>query len=536
MPTYIPLLPTPIQFQDTITSANMSGGKLEFYLAGTTTPTNLFSDSSGTSIGSSITLNSGGLPESGGNVITLFRDVDVDLKLVWKNALGSEIATSDNLKSPANWLTQAQLAQILLPQTSNELAASVTPTDYHHRGMAINALRYANLAEAISVAEQSGGMLYAPAGTYNVQGLSTTDDSKVTIFGDGPATILKKNANGEIINLGKQCTLMNLALDGNGANYTGVNVLINTGALDNFSWRRIINVDSYESASYAIEFTGNRAGYASLIDDCRLVPRTSSYTAAIKMANNSGSTENNGNRMIRNCWSFSQPIADLTDATNTDIVGCHGDMPIFTATTTKTNITGGRMNLGPTDWTLYGTANTISGVTVNSDGGNVIFDSGCANCRWDSSIALGSGITVTDNSDGANSGNEMYFTSQVYTPTWTGNSPAIGNGTLNGQYIRKGQKCSVNIQLVAGSTTTFGSGAWSFSLPYTAASRRQVGSAHVDDGGTTIYTGTALIEIGGATTVKAITNGSTSAFVGSASPHAWANGDKLIIDIEYLIA
>ena len=383
----------------------------------------------------------------------------------------------------------------------------------------------------------TGREIYFPAGTYLCQGLTVADDSKIKIVGDGVATVFKKNANGEVINLGKQCTLENLAIDGNGATYTGVGVLINTGALDNFSWRRILNVDIYETASYCIEFTGNRAGYASHIEVCRLVPRTSSYTAAIKMANNGGVTESNGNRMIERCWSFSQPIADLTDAVNTDIIGCHGDLPIFAATTAKTSITGGRLNIGSSDWTLRGTANTISGLTVNSDGGDVVFHSGCTNCRWASSNVIGSGIGVTDNSDGANSGNEMHIPSQVYTPTWTATAnPAIGNGNLSGQYVRRGLKCALNIQLVPGSTTTFGTGAWSFSLPYTASNRRQVGSAYIlDADGVTIWTGTAVIASGEATTLRVVSNGSTAAYTGHAVPHAWAQSDELVIDIDYNI-
>lgn len=55
-----------------------------------------------------------------------------------------------------------------------------------------------------------------------------------------------------------------------------------------------------------------------------------------------------------------------------------------------------------------------------------------------------------------------------YTPTWTcsGTSPAIGNGTLTGRYQRLyGRTYLVQIYLLAGSTTTFGTGSWSFATP-----------------------------------------------------------------------
>lgn len=103
MATYIPLVNVPIQYQDTVTGANLSGGSLEFYQAGTSTATPLFSDDEGTSIGTSITLNSGGMPESGGSVINLFRDQSIALKLVLKNAAGSIVATFDDIPAVASF-------------------------------------------------------------------------------------------------------------------------------------------------------------------------------------------------------------------------------------------------------------------------------------------------------------------------------------------------------------------------------------------------------------------------------------------------
>ena len=103
MAVYTPLQNTPIQLQDSVTSDIMSGGTLEFYLAGTTTATELYSDTDGTSIGTSITLNSGGFPSQGGNVITLFRNQSIALKIVGKNAAGAEVFTSDNIPAVASF-------------------------------------------------------------------------------------------------------------------------------------------------------------------------------------------------------------------------------------------------------------------------------------------------------------------------------------------------------------------------------------------------------------------------------------------------
>ena len=102
MATYIPLQNTPLQFVDNSGDPLVSG-TLEFFLAGTTTATNLFADSSGTSIGSSITLNAWGMPEAGGNTITLFRDQSSAIKIVGKNAAGATIWTADNIPAVASF-------------------------------------------------------------------------------------------------------------------------------------------------------------------------------------------------------------------------------------------------------------------------------------------------------------------------------------------------------------------------------------------------------------------------------------------------
>lgn len=56
---------------------------------------------------------------------------------------------------------------------------------------------------------------------------------------------------------------------------------------------------------------------------------------------------------------------------------------------------------------------------------------------------------------------------EPYTPVWTAatTAPVLGNGTLTGGYMLVGKMCDFVITLTAGSTTTFGSGAYSFTLP-----------------------------------------------------------------------
>lgn len=57
-----------------------------------------------------------------------------------------------------------------------------------------------------------------------------------------------------------------------------------------------------------------------------------------------------------------------------------------------------------------------------------------------------------------------------YTPVWTGatTNPVIGLGTITGRYLKVGRSVQVVIEILPGSNTTYGSGAFRVSLPFTA--------------------------------------------------------------------
>lgn len=122
----------------------------------------------------------------------------------------------------------------------------------------------------------------------------------------------------------------------------------------------------------------------------------------------------------------------------------------------------------------------------------------------------------------------------TFTPTWVGNTtnPSLGNGTLSGRYRRIGFQIDVQIDLTAGSTTTFGSGGWSFGLPVNSRSGiRPVGAAYARDSSaanpyytiSAVATGTSLVPLGG----------SGNSQISSSAPFTWASGDELHMSIRY---
>jgi hypothetical protein len=57
-----------------------------------------------------------------------------------------------------------------------------------------------------------------------------------------------------------------------------------------------------------------------------------------------------------------------------------------------------------------------------------------------------------------------------FVPVWTASTvnPVLGNGTITGRWKRHGYSVDFKIGVTMGSTTTFGTGSWFFSIPVPA--------------------------------------------------------------------
>jgi hypothetical protein len=120
-----------------------------------------------------------------------------------------------------------------------------------------------------------------------------------------------------------------------------------------------------------------------------------------------------------------------------------------------------------------------------------------------------------------------------YVPTWGGSvsNPSIGNGTLSGAYAKVGQLVHVRIALQIGSTSTGGSGRWTFSLPFAPAAQQALTAVAEDTSAATRYGGAAWITPG--TGVFAVALAAGSGGVASGVPFTWASGDQLYINGTY---
>ncbi len=123
----------------------------------------------------------------------------------------------------------------------------------------------------------------------------------------------------------------------------------------------------------------------------------------------------------------------------------------------------------------------------------------------------------------------------IYVPTVTGTTnPSIGNGVLTGRYLRLGKTIICTIVMQMGSTTTYGSGTWTITLPVASvwASQTDVsmGSAHLFDTSATARKTGQVFNVG-QSTVRIVTDSAT--LVGTAVPWTWATGDVLSLDLVY---
>lgn len=129
----------------------------------------------------------------------------------------------------------------------------------------------------------------------------------------------------------------------------------------------------------------------------------------------------------------------------------------------------------------------------------------------------------------------LQATWDTYAPTWTGTSnPAIGNGVLTGRFLRIGKTVFATIVLRMGSTTTYGSGAWTFTLPvasvWTTETNVSMGSAMLFDTSATARK-TGQVFNTAQSTVQVVTDAGT--LVGATVPWTWATGDVLSLDLMY---
>lgn len=120
-----------------------------------------------------------------------------------------------------------------------------------------------------------------------------------------------------------------------------------------------------------------------------------------------------------------------------------------------------------------------------------------------------------------------------FTPTWSGSTtnPTLGNGAYNNAYQLLGSTVNFRLNLTMGSTTTYGSGAYGWTLPLNPKNDTACAAVLVDASATQRYAATAWLT--NASGIFRLLHGGPSAGVAGTVPFTFAQSDQIIISGTY---
>ena len=374
----------------------------------------------------------------------------------------------------------------------------------------------------------TGATLLFPAGTYMAHGLTQSMDFQC-FFGFG-RVVIQKNQSGVLFSsTGNGVQLHNLSFYGDSATpvYTGDNL--------NFTGDNIIlqNCGSRYASGRAVKSIGQHIQILGTSDIYETTD-TSGYDIELGVAGTATLYHQISNIYTSTDWGGILTI----DTGSTSINGSQfGKLTINQSGLVSVGINGGNyttnrilgdvsVNISNSEWA----ANHFGDITIS-------FASGTTNHGFDETNTVGASATIVDNSSFSYIVDQRDLKLQNYTPTWTAASvnPAIGNGLLAGTMSKCGKFVDVEIYADMGSTTTFGSGVWYFSLPFIPSNNvPYVGSAYMLVAGAAFYVGAVSTLTDGTARAVLYANNTTNN-VKSDIPETWASGDFLRATIRYAV-
>lgn len=127
---------------------------------------------------------------------------------------------------------------------------------------------------------------------------------------------------------------------------------------------------------------------------------------------------------------------------------------------------------------------------------------------------------------------------QTYSPVWasTGTQPAIGDGTLSGIFFRVGRLIWFGVTMIIGTTTTFGTGVYTWTMPVTSiamTTSRPTFAAFAQQ--STGVPFACIARASNTTTFRGI-HAKADAFVGATVPFTWATAGDFFIASGFYVA
>jgi hypothetical protein len=129
---------------------------------------------------------------------------------------------------------------------------------------------------------------------------------------------------------------------------------------------------------------------------------------------------------------------------------------------------------------------------------------------------------------------DLYAGWTSYTPVWTCSTtnPSLGNGTLTGAFRAVGKTVDFRLRWVAGSTTTYGDGQWSFTLPRSPTATQSAPGIAINGAAGMRFVLACVINTAGVS--RMATNGTAGVSTNAGTPansvpFQWSNGAQLLL-------
>lgn len=471
------LMPVPKQQYFGTAGLPLVGGKIYTYAAGTNNPKPTYTDAAGTvPQANPITLNVRGEPDSPifwsgaykvevrdviGNLVYTVDNYNTDPAGLW--GIFASFAASSGA-SLMGWIQSAAGAVATTvakwisrqPRSVFDFLTEDQIADVQANTAAINL--YPQLVKAITAA--GNGTLIWPAGTYLNATATLVQPSGQKWQGEGGqrATTIKKGFNGDLVSVGTLGEIIDINLDGQGANYTGRGFYVPAG----FS-QRLERCRAQNCKGPALEFAVDQGGGAHVSDfEGNTIDQTT--VPAIKLAGDTGPHP----RFFDGIW-LSGGLFELGLGAGN---GCSMTNFYIRNFITSGLVATGAQLFHVSNGRVASIADTTTFSGSDLEFSTVAFSGPVALVNAQgmkfSACSFAAGITEDPTNCQYNSWDNQ---ASAYAATWTQNGatpPTIGNGSLTTWYVRQGYLCTVSGRLVIGSTTTTGDGAsaYQFSLPF----------------------------------------------------------------------
>ena len=333
-----------------------------------------------------------------------------------------------------------------------------------------------NDTAAIQAALNTSHSVFLPQGTYKITSQLVFGASCSGLVGEGMyLSVISKTFNGNAILCDTSgAVIQNLGINGNGATYTdggivprGYNILIQHCRIND-------TADSPIKVEGAVGSNALAATYLR-VDNCFLSPTNTATTYAIRSITPDDTTRPTA-RVFSNL-SGGSSLVDFSGMNYAVLENSLGTLIKFDSNCSKIVLKGNRFTNTASDLTIYGNTHVIDGnvwgfgagyaLTIDSTASNVFFGP-------NNNISIGTSFNssvVQNQAIGLGNANTVY-SKLLSNPTlpWLGSvtNPTIGDGSFTAFYEQDGRLCNYTVGIVMNTTTTVGSGTYSFQLPFKA--------------------------------------------------------------------